>query len=131
MTPTLFVFFGNGDGSRVPRSIRAITEFAPHVSVGDGDVVYDSGRFFPLIPYTMRCPGLERCVAVTTPLPPVLEGLPKPTGRWWLDVLLRRDCVPIAVAALRRAGVRVPLFIVTPAQLYDFVRELGGQEYAM
>lgn len=129
-THVIHVFFGSGAGTRLPRTIEALTDFAPHVSVGDNDVVYDLGRFYPLERYALMCPGLWRCFVIPVDATAgLLQGLPRPTGRWPIDVLLRRDCVGIVTRALRRAGVRVPWLCFTPAHLYDFLRGEGFDEH--
>jgi len=123
-----------------------------HVAVGDGTLVYEptgSHRWWLDHSYRDHYPGFQVAVAISggqldhlnrTESNPggqldhlngwKIDGADSgfvPGEPYWRKIITRRDCVGIAVRELRKAGFRVPWFVLTPGQLFDFLRRNGAE----
>ena len=139
----LWVFFSYGHKPRWSVSWWArfltATPFAHCVVSHDGVVLDPSlkgNRFWPVIQYVLRHPGLTHGYRVPASADPKLddfEGVEYdappvvPTLLRWLTrgFWPANDCVATTTTCLRRAGVSVPTWIVTPRQLSDWLWHRG------
>jgi len=109
------------------------TEYT-HVAIGYRgavlDPVFAGNRFWPLIGYVVGYPGLydafEVPVSGDVPLEDYEGGGPKPVWptlvRWLTaGVYQTDDCVCVVCGALRKAGVDVPSYIISPGQLHRWL----------
>ncbi len=108
-----------------------------HVCIGDGSVVLDpnllGNRYWAAIPFAMKYPRLAWCFEIRLPYPLDLEGADTAPKAAWPSLLrwLTRghteadDCVTTTADALRAAGEPVPQSVVTPQDLFDWLRSRG------
>lgn len=119
------------------RALCSLVKSGPtHVAIGDGYVILETvgARFFPVEAYmkAMESHGAFALV-VQTPFNVLLDkDVPKiqPTVsvvRHLFRILIRQDCVAAVKRLLRRAGVAVPWWVVTPNQLCRYFQSRLGE----
>lgn len=111
-----------------------------HVCVGYGEVVLHptiaGARFWPMVAFCRGFPGLSSCftVPVTSPLKledfEVLAHVRQRESHRVLRWLTRgafpmMDCTAQVSAALARAGVLIPRWVVTPRQMHRWLTLRG------
>lgn len=111
-----------------------------HVAISDTKVVLDPGIFgnvyWEAALFSLKYPRLVWCVEIRGLRDPCLARFEEPLRRTkvCLPTFLRwltgfrcgaRDCVTVVVSALRHAGESVPERVITPQDLFDYLKLRG------
>jgi len=111
-----------------------------HVAVGDDELMVDprfgGAETHPARGFIRHQPGLTHLFHMQAPRRPALESVVLGRPNRALPTILRwltrgrvptTDCVAVATAMLRSAGVEVPRRIVTPRQLNRWLLESDAE----
>jgi len=109
-----------------------------HVCIADNRVTLDQTitgpRFYDTLAFTLQYPRLAWCFELKTPRPIRTELASSLGPVRVIRTIVRRltggaiesnDCVTATAMVLRDAGVPVPHNVITPCQLWDYLRSAG------